>query len=228
MAERQPVTGAGTADTFYPSDRVLVGVMNSWRDFNIARDEGWYRVPKQHAPDSTTEAVVLAFYFTRAFGDEKWAIHYYSPVEGHELVRRRDLLPDQTDHPRADAPYYKLQLGPMMKLDDPIPSLRWRRVTFIESTWDRFVAAEEINDLYASGADGLYVTLKETDLQPEREFLLRDDGTDYVVDMAIPCRRGTVTIVLGGRPAPSNALRDPDPEAVHKAVEALGGQQPQR
>ncbi len=211
---------------FYPSDRVLVGVMNSHRDFAIARDEGWYRVPKRHAPDSTTEAVVLAFYFTRAFGNEKWAIHYYSAVEGHELVRRRDLLPDQDDHPRADDPYYKLQLGPMLKLEDPIPSLRWRRVAFIESTWDRFIAAEEINDLYASGADGLYVTLKEADLQPEREFLLRDGDADYVVDLVIPCRRGTVTIVLGDRPAPGEALRDPTPEAVRPAVEALGGQQP--
>jgi hypothetical protein len=200
--------------------------MNSRRDFAIAREKGWYRIPKRHAPDSTTEAVVLAFYFTKAFGDEKWAIHYYAPVEGHELVRRRDLLPDQSDHPRADDPYYKLQLGPLMKLDDPIPSLRWRRVTFIESTWDRFIAAEEINDLYATGTDGLYVTLKEENLHPEREFLLRQGGADYVVDMAIPCRRGTVCIALGDRPAPEGVLRDPDLETVREAVEALGGEEP--
>jgi hypothetical protein len=208
---------------FYPSDRVLVGIMNSRRDFAIARDEGWYRIPRRRAPDSTTEAVVLAFYFTKAFGEEKWAIHYYAPVEGHELVRRRDLLPEECDHARADDPYYKLQIGPLMKLDDPIPSLRWRRVTFIESTWDRFVAAEEINDLYVSGGDGLYVTLKEENLRPEREFQLREGGAEYVVDMAIPCRQGTVCIVLGDRPAPEHALRDPGVDQVREAVEALGG-----
>ncbi|MEA3377226.1 MAG: hypothetical protein U9R72_13635 [Chloroflexota bacterium] len=211
---------------FYPSDPVLVGVMNSRRDFALARDEGWYRIPEERAPESATEAVVLAFYFTKAFGDEKWAVHYYAPVEGHELVRRRDLLPGEADHPRADDPYYKLQLGPVMKLDEPIPSLRWRRVTFIESTWDRFSAAEEINDLYASGADGLYVTLKDEKLHPEREFVLREDDAEYVVDMAIPCRQGTVCVALGDRPAPRDALRDPDPDEIREAVEALGGERP--
>jgi hypothetical protein len=199
--------------------------MNSKRDFTIARKERWYRIPKRHAPESATEAVVMAFYFTRAFGDEKWAIHYYAPVEGHELVRRCDLLPHQPDHPRADEPYYKLQLGRMMKRDEPIPSLRWRRITFIESTWDRFIAAEEINDLYATSADGLYVTLKEKNLHPEREFLLREGEAEYIVDIAIPCRQGTICIATGDRPAPDNALRDPDAEAVQQAVEALGGEQ---
>jgi hypothetical protein len=211
---------------FYPSDRVLVGIVNDQRDFAIARDEGWYRIPREHAPDSATEAVVLAFYFTKSFGDEKWAIHWYAPVRGHELVRRRDLLPDEYDHPRADDLYYKLQIGPLTQLESPIPSLRWRRVTFIETSWDRFIAAEEINDLYASGADGLYVTLKEESLHPEREFLLREGGAEYVVDMAIPCQEGTVCVALGGRPAPSGALRDPDPEVVREAVEGLGGEQP--
>ena len=115
---------------FYPSDRVLVGIMNSRRDLAIAQDEGWYRIPKRHAPESTTEAVVLAFYFTKAFGGEKWAIHYYAPVEGHELVRRRDLLPHQLDHPHADEPYYKLQLGPHdeARRTDPQPSLAQTRL----------------------------------------------------------------------------------------------------
>ncbi len=211
---------------FYPSDRVLVAIMNKRRDFVIARDEGWYRIPERHAPESTTEATVIAFYFTRAFGDEKWAIHYYAPVEGHELARRRDLFPHQVSHPRAEDPYYKLQLGPLMQLDDPIPSLRWRRITFIESTWDRFIAAEEINDLYATGADGLYVTLKEDDLRPEREFLFREGDADYVVDIAIPCRRGTLCIAVGDRPAPVDALRDPSLDAVRRRVEALGGPEP--
>jgi hypothetical protein len=211
---------------FYPSDRVLVAIMNSPQDFAIARDEGWYRIPKKHAPPSATEAPVVAFYFTKAFGDQKWSIHYYAPVEGHELVRRRDLFPQQCDHSRADEPYYKLQLGPLVELERPIPSLRWRRVTFIESTWDRFIAAEEINDLYASGADGLYVTLKEENLHPEREFLLREEGIDYVVDVAIPCREGTIAIAVTDRPAPRTALREPDVRTVCEQVARLGGELP--
>jgi len=211
---------------FHSSDRVLVAIMNDRRDFEVARDEGWYRVPAKHAPQSTTEAAVLAFYFTRAFGNERWSIRWYGPVRGHELARRRDLIPDEPDHPRADEVYYKLQLGPLMQLELPIHSLRWRRITFIETSWDRFTGAEEINDLYASGADGLYVTLKEEGFWPEREFEVRESGAAYMVDLAILCQEGTVAIAVGDRPAPPHILRDPDPQAVRQAVERLGGEQP--
>jgi hypothetical protein len=143
------------------SDRVLVAVMNNRHDFRVAQEQGWYRIPLGSAPAGTTEAAVLAFYFTQAFGPEKWAIHWYGAVRGYELVRRRDLLPDQLDHPRAEEPYYKLQLGPLERLDPPIYSLRWRRIAFLWTSWDRFEAAEQIGDLVAGGADGMFVTLRE-------------------------------------------------------------------
>jgi len=211
---------------FHAADRVLVGVMNKPRDFKLARDEGWYRIPQAHAPESTTDAAILAFYFTTAFSDEKWAIHWYAEVRGHELVRRRDLLPGEVSHPRADDRYFKLQIGPLIRREPAIPSLRWRRVTFIESTWDRFTAAEEINDLYVSGADGLYVTLKESGFFPEVDYLIREGDSEYCVDLAVPCREGVVAVVLGDVPAPAGALRDADPSAVRAAVARLGGAQP--
>lgn len=211
---------------FYPEDRVLVAVMNNPRDFAIARDEGWYRIPVCHAPTSTTEASVLAFYFTRAFGEEKWSVQWYGEVRGHELALRRDLLPAEPDHPRAEEAYYQLQLGPLARLEQPIYSHRWRRVTFIETSWDRFIAAEEINDLYASGADGLYVTLKEAGLWPEREMEIREGDNVYTVDLTIPCRKGSVNICVGDQPAPPGILREPDLETVCEAVTQLGGVQP--
>lgn len=209
---------------FDPSDRVLVAVMNNQRDFQIARDQRWYRIPLQRAPPSITEAAVLAFYFTRAFEEERWSIHWYAPVEGHELVLRCELLPDELDHPRAFEPYYKLQLGPLMRLENPIYSLRWRRVTFIESTFDRFISAEEINDLFVSGADGMYVILKDAGFWPEREWEVREEGEEYVVDLAIPCRDGVVSIDVTGSVAAPNALVLPDMETVRRAVRELGGE----
>lgn len=211
---------------FHAADRVLVGLMNKPRDLQVARDEGWYRIPEAHAPESATDAAILAFYFTTAFSDEKWAIHWYAEVRGHELVRRRDLFPAEASHPRAADRYYKLQIGPLIRRDPPIPSLRWRRVTFIESTWDRFTAAEEINDLYMSGADGLYVTLKESGFFPEMDYLIREGDSEYHVDLAVPCREGVVSVVLGDGPAPADALRDADPDVVRAAVARLGGAQP--
>jgi len=208
---------------FHAADRVLVGVMTDPDDFELARDEGWYRIPVRHAPSCAVDAAVLAFYFTAAFGDEKWAVHWYAEVRGHELVLRRDLFPDQLDHPRSDAQYYKLQIGPLIKREPPIPSLRWRRITFIATTWDRFSAAEEVNDLYLSGADGLYVTLKESGFFPEREYFIREQDGAYQVDLAIPCRQGVVSVVFGEGPAPDDALKAPDLKAVKRAVSDLGG-----
>lgn len=210
-------------NVFHSSDRVLVAIMNNRRDFDIARDDSWYRVPADYAPRGTAEAVVLAFYFTQVFGNDKWSIRWYAPVRGHELVRRRDLFPDGPHHSRADKMYYKIQLGPLMQLERPILSLHWRRITFIETTWDRLMAAEEINDLYASGADGLYVTLKEAGFYPEREFSVREGGVRYVVDVAIPCQTGTVVITTGDRPAPPYALHNPGVNTVRRAVQRLGG-----
>ena len=47
------------------------------------------------------------------------------------------------------------------------------------------MAAEEINDLFISGADGMFVILKEAGLRPEREWEVREQGAEYVVDLAI-------------------------------------------
>ncbi|MFP4344545.1 MAG: hypothetical protein ACLFU8_07625 [Anaerolineales bacterium] len=209
---------------FHAADRVLVGIMSDPADFRIVRDEGWYRIPQRHAPPSTTDAAILAFYFTAAFKAQKWAIHWYAEVRGYELARRRDLLPDQPAHPRAEEAYYKLQVGPLVQREPPIPSLRWRRITFIITTWDRFNQAEEVNDLYVSGADGLYVTLKESGFFPEREYLIREGDEEYTADLAIPCRDGTVAVVLSGE-APTSALRTADPQKVREAVARMGGPQ---
>lgn len=208
---------------FHAADRVLVGVMTDPRDFRLARDEGWYRIPVRHAPESAIDAAVLAFYFTAAFAEEKWAIHWYAEVRGHELTLRRDLFPDQLDHPRSDQPYLKMQIGPLIHREPAIPSLRWRRISFISTTWDRFSAAEEINDLYMSGADGLYVTLKESGFFPEREYFIREGDAAYTADLAVPCNAGVVTCVWGDAPAGEGILHNPTLDAVRDAVVRLGG-----
>nr|MBN1229248.1 hypothetical protein [Anaerolineae bacterium] len=131
----------------FPEDRVLVAVMPYPRDLEIARDQHWYRVPVKYAP-SGIHAEYIAFYFTKAFGEElRWAIHYYARRTGHELVRRVDLLPDEPNHPRAQDQYYKLQLGTLRGKNPPIVSNRYRRITFIQTSWECFNRATEMHDL---------------------------------------------------------------------------------
>ena len=223
----------------HPADKILVAIMNNRRDLEIARTERWYRIPVRHAPPYIDDVQWLAFYQTRVFGDEKWSINYYAELRGHELATRRQLLPDEPDHPRADQRYYKLQLGPLLKRPRPIISRRWRRITFFYTTGDRFQAAEEINDLFISGpaAQGLYVTLKEAGLAPERHYTIREGNAVYQVEMAIPCRKGLVTIVVGEGEAPADALRFAETQiaqtpsaclaAISEAVKARGGALPQ-
>ena len=165
----------------YPEDRVLVAYVPRPEDFELIRLERWYRVPQRHAPKGLY-AEYFAFYFGRHFGSQKWAIYYYARKLGHELVTRKDLFPDQTDHSRVDEPYYKVQLGPILSREHPILSLRWRRVTFIHTTWDRFEDAREINDLFVEGGqyvDRLYATLKEQGIQAERNYRVSEPGTAY-------------------------------------------------
>ena len=138
----------------YPEDRVLITPLPRPADFARLQREGWYRIPQQHAPKGLY-AEYFAFYFGSRFGRQKWAIHYYAPRLGHELTTRRNLLPDEPDHPRADELYYKVQLGKLRPLIRPIISLHRRRITFLHTTWDRFQDATEINDLTLDG--GYYV-----------------------------------------------------------------------
>lgn len=147
----------------YPDDRVLVAVMNNPADWQQVLDEGWYRLPAKHAPSQIPYIDWLAFYFTKAFGVDKWAIHYYARVIGHEMVTRRDLIPDQADHKRANDWYYRLSLDTIQHKLPPIEANRWRRITFIMTTGDRFEAAREIGDLFKdySPQGHPYVVLKE-------------------------------------------------------------------
>jgi hypothetical protein len=180
----------------YPEDRVLVAYVPRPADFRRIRKEGWYRIPQKHAPKGLY-AEYFAFYFGRRFGAQKWAIHYYAPRLGHELMTRRMLLPDQPNHPRADDFYYKVQLGPLQELARPIVSLRWRRITFLHTTWDRFQDATEINDLFVEGdqyVDRLYAALKEEGLRSERNYEVREKGETYRVPLTVLCENGRIDL----------------------------------
>jgi len=214
----------------YPEDRVLVGVMPNPRDFEIARAEHWYRVPQKNAPKGI-HAEYVAFYFTKAFGEDlRWAIHFYARRTGHELVFRRDLIPGEPDHERANQLYYKLQLGPIRQRKPPIVSLRWRRVVFIHTTWDRFASASEINDLFSTDdqfVDRLYHTLREQGVYTQLQVPLRESGADYLVDLVIPCQEGDVLVTAGdARPGDALALvrhLATDLENIRSAMRQRGG-----
>jgi hypothetical protein len=120
--------------------------MNNPRDLEIARLLGWYRIPLRSAP-KVIAVDYLAFYQTSAFGEEKWRIQFVAPVTGHELTTRAELLKDEADHPHANQEYFKIQLGSLERLPQPILAGNWRRITFLYTTGEYLLGAKTVNDL---------------------------------------------------------------------------------
>lgn len=129
-----------------PTDLILVAIINAPRDLEIARTLGWYRIPLMTAP-KTVQVDWLAFYLPSSFGALRWSVRYLAAVKGHELLTRGELLFSERAHPRADDPYFKLQLGPLLELDPPIPSRNWRRFTFLYTTGERLRVATDLKNL---------------------------------------------------------------------------------
>jgi hypothetical protein len=156
---------------------VLVAVMTSPRDLEIARLLGWYRIPLRKAP-KVVDVDYLAFYQTSGFIEsERGKIQYVARVRGHELTTRGDLLKDERDHPRANEEYYKIQIGPLIKLAQPIKTAGWKRITFLYTTGRTLMDAAIVNDLVIQSEERslLWRSLRE---RMESDHSTGDDAHD--------------------------------------------------
>jgi hypothetical protein len=151
-----------------PASLILVAVMTSPRDLEIARLLGWYRIPLRTAP-KIIAVDYLAFYQTGGFGEEKWRVQYVAPVKGYELTTRAELLRDEPDHPRAREEYFKIQIGALERLPIPILADKWRRITFLYTTGEYLLAAETIRELvvYNEERQTLWKSLRERAIQSQ-------------------------------------------------------------
>jgi hypothetical protein len=159
-----------------PTSLVLVCLLPTPRDLEIARLLGWYRIPLRTAP-KVVAVDYLAFYQPSAFGQRGGQIQYIAPVKGHELATRAELLRDEPDHPRAREEYYKIQLGALEKLSEPIKSAKWKRITFLYTTGEYLLQAATLNDLVVDGDERhlLWRSLRE---RAENEGLYKTDLPD--------------------------------------------------
>ena len=164
------------------TDLILVCLLPTPRDLEIARLLGWYRIPLRTAP-KVVAVDYLAFYQPSAFAERGGRIEFVAQVKGHELTTRGELLRDEADHARAKEEYFKIQIGALEKLSQPIITDKWKRLTFLYSTGEYLLNAKTLNDLVVSGEerqllwrslreraenDQLYkVALPEADIPPE-------------------------------------------------------------
>src|ERR1051325_9596688 len=152
---------------------ILVCLLPSPRDLEIARLLGWYRIPLRTAP-KVIAVDYLAFYQPSSFGDRGGQIEYVAPVRGHELTTRGELLKDEANHPRAKEEYYKIQIGGLEKLKEPIIAEKWKRITFLYTTGEYLLQAKTLNDLIVNGDERelLWRSLRE---RAENEQLYKTD-----------------------------------------------------
>ncbi len=136
--EPSPALATIHADSSTGGDApALVVVVNRPADLSRATKERWYRIPLNRAP-SRVAAEYLAFYQTGAFAaEERFVVRWMAPIRGYILATRRELIPEEPEHSRADEKYYKVLLDEPVLLPHPIPSRRLRRITFIPTTLGR-------------------------------------------------------------------------------------------
>jgi very-short-patch-repair endonuclease len=206
------------------SDQVLVAILNNPHDLALAHDKHWYRIPVSSAERWLRRRWPprwLAFYQTKVFGPEAFAIHYYGQVLEIREVCRKLLFPDQPKDPKAFLRYYQLFISPLQRLAQPIPSHRQRRVVFIQTTWQKLMQAAEINDLYDDSPleNRLWAELKRLELRAERQDFISVNNHDYALDFAFYCASGKLDVETDGdiwhadpHRIPEDNLRDNDLE----------------
>jgi hypothetical protein len=172
---------------------VLVAVVNNIEDLRRAASEGWYRIPQRTAP-RRIGADYLAFYQTAAFKEQEEAqtVTYYAATRRYRLLTRRELLPAEADHPRADDFYFRIDIGPLQRLERPVPAAKYHRLTFIHTTLDRLLTAQDVVDLFRSDDpfETLWHALREHRLRPLKNRL----AGERPVDIALRARGGYLGI----------------------------------
>lgn len=174
---------------------VLVAVVTNADDLRRAASEGWYRIPQRRAPQRIG-ADYLAFYQTGAFkgAPEAHSISFYAATRRYRLMTRRELLPQEPDHPRAADYYFRIEVGPFQRLEPLLPSATLRRITFIHTTLDRLLHARDVRDLFAQDDPflKLWHTLRANRLRPLKNRVV----DDRPVDITLRARGGNLGIVV--------------------------------
>lgn len=194
----------------FPEDRVLVGVINRKRDLDVLQTEGWYRIPQAKMPNGVSSEYV-GFFLSRVFKERNGGIYYYGEQRGLELAYRKDLLPKERNHPRAREKYFKVQISELKEKTPPILNPTRRTIGFIYTTWDRFVHARQISDLYSKAdfyVDRIYYALRNRGINSERTWSAQ--FRELVAQLRIECQDNT--LIASTRPGDGQVFLDEELE----------------
>lgn len=194
----------------------LIAILKEKSDFTILQEQGWYRIPVVSAPKRWPPKW-MAFYQPRYFKDDAYKIRYHGQVKDIQLVKRKDLFPNELPSTLSEREYYKIRFEKLEELANPIPSYRPRRIVFIPTTREKFENAEQINDLFDDSPleDQMWKEMKHLSLGAERQWNIRLETSNYFLDFAIFCKNGQIDVETDGdfwhinpEKAPKDNLRD--------------------
>jgi len=185
------------------STQLLVGIVNSKSDFDIIHNQHWYRIPIDKAEKLLKKRwppIWIAFYYTNAIKDNPQMIIHYARVSSIKEAARKELFPNEKENYKSKRSYFKISFRKIYTLPKPILSRRWRRIVFINTTYKKFIAAIEINDLFdgSSLEDRLWVQMKRDRISAERQEVIKVDDNFYFLDFAIHCKKGKLNIETDG------------------------------
>jgi very-short-patch-repair endonuclease len=185
-----------------PEKTVLVAVVKKPEDLETVLRKRWYRIPVKSAPPLLRDQKVryLAFYQNRSFGEAGCRIEWYGQISGFKVAKRKELLPSEKSHPRANEFYFKLELSKLRKLEKPILSKRKRPIVFIPTTTLKLLHATEINDLFSDSLleEALWVALKAQQIEAERQYFVGRSPNLFALDFALFCRSQNLDVECDG------------------------------
>jgi very-short-patch-repair endonuclease len=183
-------------------NNVLVALMNSKTDFEIAWTKHWYRIPVGPAPPiiKNNEIEYIAFYHTKEFEKEKYSVSWFAKVRKVSIVKRKELFPDLSFDPKAKNYYYKIEFESLQELPEKIISLRHRRLLFISTTIEKLYNAKEINFLFNNSPleEALWNKLVEKKITAERQFYFTINDNRFVLDFAVFCKLRNINVECDG------------------------------
>jgi len=123
---------------------VLLCVLKSPGDRDLLF-EGSYRIPFAHAPGKIPR--YLAFYQPSSFGSKGKIVELYAKVKEYAIKERREILPEEPDHPDSRKPYKEFKLGRINQLKHPIINRGKLRVSFAKVSLKKLKSSKTLHEL---------------------------------------------------------------------------------
>lgn len=182
---------------------VLVAVLKKQYDLNILLTEKWYRIPVANCPRLRFE--YIAFYQPAGFGADGKRIRYYAKISNYKIYKRKNLLPNEPNHPRADEYYLKFFITNIRQLASPIRNIIPRRISFGFTTLKQLKRAKNILQLYGVAPTEQIIekNLKLAGIKAKPQHYVCSDKKCYRLDLTIFCKNGNIAIECDNKKAHS-------------------------